>query len=261
MEGLLDGDGSVRVSPMGESVEKFGISVVIPAFNEEKRIGAAVGSVREAFRSCGVERYEVVVCDNNSTDATGKLAEEAGAKVIFEAHNQIARARNSGAAAARGEWLIFMDADSRLSAELLAETLARIESGKTGGGGATVAFDRGDLPWHVTVGLGIWNRISRSMNWAAGSYVFCLREAWAETGGFCEERYAGEEIPFSAALKKWCRKRGLRFRVIGAPPLVTSARKVENYGMWRLLRMVFSLAMPGALGRRESCGYWYQRPE
>lgn len=244
---------------MVEGVSRVRVSVVIPAFNEEGNIGRVIASVQEAFRNCGEESFEIVVCDNNSTDRTGELAAEAGAKVVFEPHNQIARARNAGAGVAEGEWLIFIDADSVLSAELLKETMTRIESGRFGGGGAVIQFERDDLSWYVKTGLGTWNRISRMMNWAAGSYVFCRREAWAETGGFSEKHYAGEEIPFSMALKKWSRKRKLRFQVIGSPRLLTSARKVENYGMWSLIRMVFMLALPGSLGRRERCGYWYER--
>lgn len=237
------------------------VTVVIPAFDEARRIQRAIRSVREAFAFCREPAFEIVVCDNNSTDATARLAEASGARVVFEAHNQIARARNSGAAAARGEWLIFMDADSRLTPALLEETLVRMRSGKSGGGGAVVAFDTIDLPWHVLLGLRSWNGISRLMRWAAGSYVFCPREAWRETGGFCEQRYAGEEIPFSRNLKAWSRKRGGRFEIISSTPVLTSARKVEAYGLWQLLWLLVRLTLPGALRRRESCGYWYQRPQ
>lgn len=244
---------------MTSSRGQFQTSVIIPAYNEEKHIEAVIASVRAAFLACGENGYEVIVCNNNSKDATGPLAEAAGAKVVFEPHNQIARARNAAAAEASGEWLIFIDADSQLSEELLRETFRRMRSGKSGGGGAIVSFERSDLPWHVLVGLGFWNRLSRAMNWAAGSYVFCRSEAWLDTGGFWEEWYAGEEIPFSRRLKKWCRQRGLRFRVIGTTPLITSARKVDGYSVWQLVRLLIRLAWPGALRRRDSCDYWYDR--
>jgi glycosyltransferase involved in cell wall biosynthesis len=205
----------------------------------------------------GEGAFEIVVCNNNSTDATGELAAAAGATVVFEGHNQIARARNAGAAQAGGEWLIFIDADSCLSPALLAETLRQIRQKNAGGGGAVVAFDTEKLPLHVRVGLGSWNLMSRSFRWAAGSYVFCLRQAWLETGGFEERWYAGEEIPFSRRLKKWCRRHGKRFRIVTSASLVTSSRKLDNYGVWQLCRLLGALAWPGALTRREKCGYWY----
>jgi glycosyltransferase involved in cell wall biosynthesis len=237
------------------------ISVIIPAFNESAHIGAAIGSIQSAFAENREARFEIVVCDNNSTDETGKLAAAAGARVVFESHNQIARARNAAAREAKGEWLIFMDADSRLSPALLGETLQRIRSGTTGGGGAVVAFDRADVPRHANLGLGMWNAISRTMNWAAGSYVFCRREAWADTGGFWERWYAGEEIPFSRRLKGWCRRRRLRFRIIRSTPLITSARKLDRYSPGAMFWMMARLAIPGALRKRENCAYWYRREE
>ena len=90
------------------------ISVAIPAFNEEKLLPqtlAAVEKAQTAFTERGWET-EVVVCDNNSTDATAKLAEAAGARVVFEPVNQISRARNADGNAARGDWIVFLDADS-----------------------------------------------------------------------------------------------------------------------------------------------------
>src|SRR6266513_428227 len=96
-----------------------------------------VKAAMAAFARRGWEAA-LIVCDNNSTDRTGDLARAAGATVVFEPINQIARARNSGAAAASGDWLIFVDADSHPSAELFAEVAGQIEAGKCLAGGATV---------------------------------------------------------------------------------------------------------------------------
>src|SRR5207247_8247756 len=119
------------------------ISIIVPAFNEEKLIAETLRSIRaagEGFPSPGWA-VEVIVCDNNSTDRTGELARAAGATVVFEPLNQIARARNSGAAAASGDWLVFVDADSHPSAELFGEVADQIETGKCLAGGCTVKMD------------------------------------------------------------------------------------------------------------------------
>ena len=90
------------------------VSVVIPAFNEEKLLPSTLGAVRAAaaaFTARGWE-WECVVCDNNSTDRTAEVARAAGAAVVFEPVNQIGRARDAGARAATGAWLVFIDADS-----------------------------------------------------------------------------------------------------------------------------------------------------
>ena len=96
------------------------ISVVVPAFNEEKLLGKSLAAIRSAcsaFTDLGWD-WEIVVCDNNSTDRTSEIARETGATVIFEPINQISRARNRGASAATGDWLIFVDADSFPAAPL-----------------------------------------------------------------------------------------------------------------------------------------------
>ena len=103
------------------------VSVVLPAFNEEKLLPAALAAVKaasSAFTARGWE-WECVVCDNNSTDGTSAVARAAGATVVFEPVNQIGRARDAGARAATGEWLVFIDADSTPSAELFASIATR----------------------------------------------------------------------------------------------------------------------------------------
>ena len=112
------------------------VSIIVPAFNEQKLITASLNAIQaalKAFSEAGFE-HELIVCDNNSTDGTGDLARAAGARVVFEPVNQISRARNTGAAAATGEWLVFVDADSFPSRELFAETARVIAAGKAVGG-------------------------------------------------------------------------------------------------------------------------------
>src|ERR1043165_7548987 len=74
------------------------ISFVIPAFNEERLIGETLRHVKqgaEALENRGCS-CEIIVCDNNSKDRTAEIARAAGATVVFEPINQIARARNRG---------------------------------------------------------------------------------------------------------------------------------------------------------------------
>ena len=74
------------------------ISVVVPAFNEQRLLPGALSSIRaaaEGFARLGWES-ELIVCDNNSTDRTAEIAKGAGAEVVFEPVNRIGRARNAG---------------------------------------------------------------------------------------------------------------------------------------------------------------------
>ena len=114
------------------------ISVIVPAFNEERLLGETLHQVSRAMTPFAQRQWatELIVCDNNSTDRTAEVARAAGARVVFEPVNQIARARNCGAAAATGDWLIFVDADSHPGAELFEDVAAQIESGRRLAGGS-----------------------------------------------------------------------------------------------------------------------------
>ncbi|HNQ77035.1 MAG TPA: glycosyltransferase [Acidobacteriota bacterium] len=236
------------------------ISVLMPAYNEEELIGRAIGSVRESFASAGQDSYEIVVCDNNSTDCTAKIASEMGAKVVPEPHNQIARARNTAAKAASGEWLIFIDADTSLNSGVLMEALDHILSGNVCGGGARMEFD-GDIGKIGRFMCRLWNRLSKTFKLAAGAFIFCSAEAFRATGGFSESFYVSEEVWFSLKLGRWGRKRGKEFAVIWERPVITSARKIEWYGPWRVLLQFLLFLVPGAINTRLAARHWYTRPD
>ena len=108
--------------------------------------------------------------------------------------------------------------------------------------------------------LWVWNRVSALAKLAAGSYVYCYRQAWEECGGFDEAVYAGEELYFSRRLKRWARRHGLRFEILTQTPVVTSARKMEWYGQGQLLWRALKMLRPGAVKRRDDCELWYTRP-
>ena len=95
----------------------------------------------ESMAACNELRGEIVVCNNNSTDRTAAIAKDYGARVVFEEHRQISRARNAGAREALGKYLIFIDGDTKISPVLLKKTLQSLESGKFCGGGTIAEFD------------------------------------------------------------------------------------------------------------------------
>jgi glycosyltransferase involved in cell wall biosynthesis len=205
------------------------ISIIIPAFNEESLIKPCLQSVTEAVnanRNFGFT-HEVIVVDNNSTDNTANLAKQAGARVIFEPVNHIARARSAGATAARGDWLIFIDADCILSSELVKDIFQLIQEGKHVGAGSTLLMR--ELPWWARGALNLWTTLSVSFGWAAGALMACNAKAFHEIGGFNLDLYAAEEIEFSQKLKKWGRAHHLKFAILTEHPLETSSRKIHLY--------------------------------
>lgn len=235
------------------------ISVIVPAYNEEKLLPQSLGSIRAASAAFAHRGWDVelIVCDNNSTDRTAALAREAGAIVVFEPVNQISRARNAGAARARGDWLVFVDADSWPTRELFDDAAQAIESGDCLAGGATVRYDTARLD--VRLPLAAWNAVSRLLKWAAGSFIFCEAAAFRALGGFSEALYAAEEIDLFRRLKRLARARRRRIVLLHRHPLLSSDRKARLYGWSELAPVLLRMITSGgrSLRSRAACHPWY----
>lgn len=231
----------------------------MPAFNEERLIGESLRHVNTAMSVFSRRNWksELIVCDNNSKDRTAELARAAGASVVFEPVNQIARARNRGAAAATGDWLVFVDADSHPSAELFDDVAYRVESGHCLAGGCTIKLEDGYPSGKVITGL--WNSVSRALRWAAGSFIFCETAAFRKVGGFNLDLFASEEIDLSKRLKKLARAEHKEIVILHQHPIVTSARKLRLYTAREHFTFLAKTILRGGktLNNRESCHTWY----
>jgi len=226
------------------------ISFVIPAHDEEAVIARAIASVNLCMRDLGVP-WEVLVVDDASFDRTAARARKAGARVISVAHRQIARVRNAGARAARGERLVFLDADTLANSDVVAGALRAMDRGAVGGG-AMVRFD-GPLPGYATPVLALLDFLMRHGQLAAGCFLFCTREAWERAGGFDETLYAGEEIALSQALK-----RQGPFVVL-AERVETSGRKLRTHSGAEVAAFMMLLVRRGVPVLRSRAGLevWY----
>ena len=247
----------MRELSMDRSID---ISIIVPAFNEEKLLAhslQAVKSAAHAFTEFGLT-WELVVCDNNSTDRTAEIAQAEGAKVVFEPVNQIGRARNSGAAAASGQWLLFIDADSHPSHELMTDVAALARRSDVLIAGATVRLDQ--APLSAKFVCGVWNTASRLRRLVAGSFIFVRAPAFREVGGFDLQFFAGEELDLALRLQKTVGRRDRQRTVIlYRHPLVTSARKLKLYRKREMARFLLkSMFRPlKTTGSREDCAMWY----
>ena len=233
------------------------VSVVVPAFNEERELPGSLRSIGVAAGAWERRGWttELIVCDNNSTDLTAAIAREAGAVVVFEPINQIARARNTGAAAATGEWLLFVDADSYPTVELFEDVARAIESGRYLAGGSAIRFEHRKRSVHAAGDF--WNAISRMTRWMAGSFIFCDAAAFRELGGFSLRLYAAEEIDLSRRLKRVARARGLGVVILQDHPLLTSARKADLYTMREALWLMMKATVRGGRTLRSTQEWWY----
>jgi len=237
------------------------ISIVIPAFNEAKYLPNTLNAIKDSnrvFSAAGWES-EIIVCDNNSTDATSDTSIAHGARVVFEPFNQISAARNAAARAAKGDWLVFVDADTKVSSVLFRSMLRSIVSKKYIGGGAPVKFDSG--PWLVCQTVHVWNIVAKIMGWAAGSFLFCEANAFRKLDGFNNEMFAAEEVEYCERLNRLGKRLAKRFIML-SPPVITSGRKVKAlFTLKNLVHGIEALFTAGdALKNRDNCEYWYDNP-
>ena len=170
---------------------------MIPAWNEAASLEETLERIHEALHANeahGLER-EIIVCDNGSTDDTGKVAHRAGARVAFEPGRGIARARNAGALVARGEWLLFVDADTYPSPKLLSDVRALVAEGGLVGCGALMQPTGG--AWWMRLKIRRDNLVLLLLGLAPGVFLLCRHEAFLAIGGFNTDLPAGEEIGIS----------------------------------------------------------------
>ena len=225
------------------------VSIIIPALNEAAGIEAALQSLQAWRRNNdGPVDVEVIVADGGSTDATRRLAVPLADQVI-EVPRGRARQMNAGAAAASGDALLFLHADTilpeaapRAILEALfgQEAYAPTVSGH--GRGSKIAWGRFDVnisgthPMLRVVAVGM-NLRSRFTGIATGDQaIFMTRAAFDAVGGFPDQPLM-EDITMSRCLKRLALPACLRAKAI------TSGRRWEARGVWRTIFLMWRLRL------------------
>lgn len=226
------------------------ISFIVPAHNEAALIGGTLEALHSAARVAG-QPYELIVVDDASTDATARIATDAGARVVRVEHRHIAATRNAGARAAAGDTLVFVDADTLVPAATLREALEALAHGAVGGGATLRLHGRLRRSERAVLAFATW--LLRVARIAPGCFVFCTAAAYAASGGFDERYYAGEDVAFSRALARHGRFVVLRTHVS------SSARKLRTHSLFDHLRLAgrFLWRRRGLLQSRQGLDLWY----
>jgi glycosyltransferase involved in cell wall biosynthesis len=226
------------------------ISFIVPAYNEELELSSTLAAIRTA--ASGVSHpVEIIVVDDASTDATPEIAKQAGAQVVPIHRRQIAAARNAGARAARGEYLFFVDADTRINATHVSKAMAALKAGYAGGSARGVMD--GFIPLWSRIFLRAFCTVYFGLNLGAGAFLFTTRHNFEASGGFDEQYFAGEEVYFSLALRKLGRFKVLR------EPVLTSGRKLRMYSATQILGtlLIMILGGPRMARSRARLHLWY----
>ena len=211
------------------------LSIIIPALNEADHITATLDSL-QPLRQRGVE---VIVVDGGSSDNTAQLAAERADRVITSARGR-ALQLNAGAAAARGEILCFLHADSILPDSADGLIVGELSRSRRSWG----RFDVTIAGTHPMLRV-----IARMMNWrsrltgiATGDQGLFMTRSLFEAAGRFPEIALMEDIALTRQLKRY-----------GAPlciahRMTTSGRRWEKHGVWRTILLMWRLRLAYFLG-------------
>lgn len=217
------------------------VLLIIPAYNEAALLPRLLDSVdlaRQRFR-WGANAVEVVVADNASTDATAEVARQRGCRVAPVAKRVIAAARNGGAAAARGDLLCFVDADTRIHPDTFDEIERLLAGGRVIAGATGVKLERWSpgllCTWLLLVPLVVLTGMDTGV-------VFCRRQDFDAVGGYDERLPVAEDVDFLWRLRRRGRPRGQRLGRARRAKSVASTRKFDRYGDWHYFTAMPRLA-------------------
>lgn len=138
------------------------LSIILPAKNEAQNLPSLIGKLRGSYPSA-----EIIVVDDGSSDSTARIGREAGTKVISHRYSMgNGAAIKSGARAASGEVLVFMDADGQHDPADVARLVERLEEGYDMVVGARASHSQANL--RRAFGNALYNRIA---SWMTGYRV------------------------------------------------------------------------------------------
>jgi rSAM/selenodomain-associated transferase 2 len=233
------------------------LSVIVPTLNEENHIAPLLRLLRAM-----PQVHEIIVCDGGSDDATVRVAEQGGARVVNSARNRGAQL-NAGAGAARGDTFWFLHADARPhpnSARLMQRVLG---DRRVWGGNFRLRFDRAPEP-NVNAAAPNLRRAARLFESIArwqrplGIYygdsgVWVRRAVYETLGGF-QAWPLFEDFDFARRLERRARRHKARTVCLPLPLRVSSRRFRHGAGrvlwQWACLQTLFSLGVsPHRLAR------------
>ncbi len=218
------------------------LSFVIPAYNEEKYLGACLSSILEQIKQHPETDFEVIVVNNASTDNTREVAQKfENVKIIDEPNKGLVKARNAGFKACTGELIANIDSDSILTPNWISRVLKEFENNKKLAA-LSGPFIYYDLP--VIVDLGIWiyyyfgflshlfnQYILRVGALLQGGNIVMSREYFNKIGGYnLNLVFWGEDIDLARRLSKVG-----QVKFTFSHPIYSSARRLKNDGVLKMM--------------------------
>jgi glycosyltransferase involved in cell wall biosynthesis len=206
------------------------LSLVIPAYNEARYLPRLLDSVEAARRRFDAHgRVEVIVADNNSTDATAAVATARGCQVCSVVPRNIAAVRNAGARAATGTIVAWVDADHRIHPDTFVVIAELMRKPDVIGGSSGAWLERWSIPIALTYAMLV------PFVWLTGfdtGVVFCRRTDFETIGGYDDRHRFAEDVLFLVALRRLGKQRRQRLVRARGIKVIASTRKFDEFGDW-----------------------------
>jgi len=200
------------------------LSIIIPTLNEEKYLPVLLNSIRSQEFS----DYEIIVSDGGSTDKTMEIAASSGCQMVVDnEHHHPSWQRNNGAAVARGETLLFLDADTILQDNFLSRVVTEFTDQGLVGAGFYISFNPNKPSYNIYSGLYNFFCFVRQYFAPAsiGAGILARRVAHEAIHGFDPTIYVAEDYDYCYRISK----QG-KFRMIKTLPILYSSRRLQKEG-------------------------------
>lgn len=223
------------------------VSVVIPTLNEEKYIESLLFHLKKQ------EPYEIIVADSYSEDATRQIAKKYKVKVANAPKKNPAAGRNAGAKVAKGDVLLFLDADN-VPFDNLVETVARdFKNQDLVGWTCNVFAFSPSRKEHVLYEM--YNDVAKffvkvKKPQAAGIVMGIRKKTFDELNGFCEDKKVTEDIDMTLRVGK----KG-KFAFSTDTCVFTSTRRINKWGASKLIKEYAKMYLNFAFKRNKEFEY------
>ncbi len=222
------------------------ISIIIPTYNEESYIPKLLKSIKDQNFS----DYEIIVADAESTDNTREIAESYGCKVVKGGSPAVGR--NNGAKVARGEYLLFLDADVILTEGYIESALNEFIENEQGIGITQLiplSDSKKDKMLHDFANF-FMRSVESIKPHGAGCYgILTTKKLHQEVGGFNETYDFGEDSNYIERIGKIS-----SFKVLREPKLLISTRRLKKEGLKTLALIYAKSTLYDFLGKRVTAG-------
>lgn len=232
------------------------LSVIIPAYNEEKYLTETLERIVKAL-SIVDSPSEIIVVDNDSEDNTKGIAESFAAKVFHESIHNISKVRNTGAENSTGDVLIFIDADTLVPESLFQKIADVMKDEKCFGGAVSIEYEKSGRKWMKLFLLG-WRFWGYFFNMKQGAAQFCRRTVFLKLCSYDERIYMGEDVDFYWRLSKLAKKNQGYLFFIESMKVKTSVRRFDRMSLSRILLLTNPLFIVLTKKRKRFWKDWYE---